>query len=78
MNMKGNAASVSIRLPEELLARLNHLAETTHRPKSYYIIEAINQHLEDIEDYYLAVERLADRNAEYLTSEEAVKYLELS
>lgn len=77
MHNKVNTANFSIRLPEELLARLNHLAETTHRPKSYYIIEAINQHLEDLEDYYLAVERLADRNAEYLTSEEAIKYLEL-
>ena len=77
MHTKGNVANFSIRLPEELLARLNHLAETTHRPKSYYIIEAINEHLEDLEDYYLAAERLADKNAEYLTSEEAAKYLEL-
>ena len=77
MPTKGNVANFSLRLPEELLTRLNHLAMTTHRPKSYYIIEAINQHLEDLEDYYLAVERLADRNAEYLTSDEAMKYLEL-
>lgn len=77
MPTKGNVANFSLRLPAELLARLNHLAMATHRPKSYYIIEAINQHLEDMEDYYLAVERLADRNAEYLTSEEAMKYLEL-
>jgi RHH-type transcriptional regulator, rel operon repressor / antitoxin RelB len=77
MQKKGNVANFSIRLPEELLARLTHLAEVTHRPKSYYIIEAIKEHIEDMEDYYLAVERLTDRNAEYLTSEEAVEYLEL-
>ncbi|SEM51010.1 RHH-type transcriptional regulator, rel operon repressor / antitoxin RelB [Syntrophus gentianae] len=77
MRTKGNISNFSIRLPEELLARLNHLAEVTHRPKSYYIVEAIKEHLEEMEDYYLAAERLADRNAEYLTSEEAAKYLEL-
>jgi RHH-type transcriptional regulator, rel operon repressor / antitoxin RelB len=77
MHTRENITNFSIRLPAELLARLNHLAETTHRPKSYYIIEAIKEHLEDMEDYYLAAERLADRNAEYLTSEEAAEYLEL-
>ncbi len=77
MPSKGNTATFNIEIPEELLARLNHLAEVTHRPKSFYIIQAIKEYLEDVEDYNLAHERLEDKNAKYLTSEEAAKYLEL-
>jgi predicted DNA-binding protein len=44
---------------------------------SFYVIEALKSHLEDIEDYYLAAERLADGNAKYLTSKEAEHYLDI-
>jgi len=45
---------LTIRLPAEMENRLNVLSETTKRPKSFYVREALERSLEDIEDAYLA------------------------
>ncbi|KUG30002.1 relb/stbd replicon stabilization protein (antitoxin to rele/stbe) [hydrocarbon metagenome] len=45
---------LTIRLPAELEARLNILADTTKRPKSFYVREALERSLADMEDVYLA------------------------
>ena len=44
----------TIRLPADMEQRLNVLATATKRPKSFYIREALERSLEDIEDVYLA------------------------
>ncbi len=49
---------LAIRLPEEIEKRLEELAKKTGRTKSYYVRQAILEYLGDIEDYYLAEERL--------------------
>ena len=51
-------AAVSIRLPDDIANRLNQLAALTGRSKSFYITEAILEHLDDLEDVYLAEQRL--------------------
>lgn len=48
---------LAIRLSPEVEARLEALAKSTGRTKSFYAREAIMEHLEDLEDYYLAAER---------------------
>ena len=48
--------TVSIRLDAETEKRLTNLVEQTGRTKSYYLRELIQRGLEDLEDYYLAVE----------------------
>ena len=53
-------AAVSLRLPDELVQRLNHLADLTGRSKTFYMIEAIKEHLDDLEDVFLAEQRLTD------------------
>ena len=50
-----------IRLPDDIEARLWALAEGTERTKSFYVREAVREHLDDVEDRYLAVQRLGDR-----------------
>lgn len=55
--------SISLRLPEDLSARLQTLAANTGRSKTFYMIEAIKEHIEDLEDLYLAEKRLADFRA---------------
>jgi RHH-type transcriptional regulator, rel operon repressor / antitoxin RelB len=42
--------AISIRLPEDLDARLKTLASKTGRSKTFYIREAIATHLEEMED----------------------------
>ncbi|BAH77765.1 hypothetical protein DMR_42740 [Solidesulfovibrio magneticus RS-1] len=51
---KRRRAMLTVRLPEALEARLNTLAEATKRPKSFYVREALERSLEDMEDVYLA------------------------
>lgn len=46
--------NISLKLPEEILARLNILAKETGRTKTYYATQAIIQQIGDLEDYYLA------------------------
>ena len=48
---------LAIRLPQSIEKRLERLARLTGRTKTYYVREAILEHLEDIEDLYLAVDR---------------------
>jgi RHH-type rel operon transcriptional repressor/antitoxin RelB len=50
---------LSLRLPEEIEIRLEKLAKSTGRTKSFYAREAIVEHLADLEDLYLAEKRLA-------------------
>lgn len=52
--------AVSIRLPNDVENRLKNLAARTGRTKSFYITEAITNHLEDLEDLYLAEQRMID------------------
>ncbi len=46
----------AIRLPDETYERLKALSERTGRTSAYYIREAIEKHIEDMEDLYLAEE----------------------
>jgi RHH-type rel operon transcriptional repressor/antitoxin RelB len=50
---------LAIRLDRTLNERLEHLAARTGRTKTFYAREAIEAHLDDLEDFYLAEERLA-------------------
>ena len=49
---------LSIRLPQEIEARLAELAARTGRTKTFYATEAILEHIDEIEDKYLAISRL--------------------
>lgn len=49
--------SMSIRIPEETMDRLNNLATTTGRSKTYYVQEAVQEKISDLEMVYLAKRR---------------------
>jgi RHH-type transcriptional regulator, rel operon repressor / antitoxin RelB len=51
---------LAIRLPETIERRLEKLAQRTGRTKTFYAREAILVHLADLEDLYLAEDRLED------------------
>ena len=57
------AHPLSIRLDDELAARLERLARLTGRSKSFYVKQAIENHIEDLEDLYFA-QQVAKRVAE--------------
>lgn len=56
-------SAISIRLPDDIAARLQNLAAKTGRSKTFYITKAILEHLDDLEDLYLAEQRLIDLRA---------------
>lgn len=49
---------LAIRLDTDTENRLERLAKKTGRTKTFYAREAILKHLEDLEDIYLASQRL--------------------
>lgn len=51
---------LAIRLPAETEERLAALAKATGRTKTFHAREAILEHLDDLEDIYLAEQRLID------------------
>jgi len=67
---------LAIRLKPELEQRLASLAERTGRTKTFYAREAIESHLEDLEDAYIAIQRLEQPERIY-TSEEVERELGL-
>jgi RHH-type transcriptional regulator, rel operon repressor / antitoxin RelB len=54
---------VAVRIPKEIEERLNRLAKRTGRTKTYYVREAILEHLDELEDIYLAEQVLVDVKA---------------
>ncbi|XTI73787.1 type II toxin-antitoxin system RelB family antitoxin (plasmid) [Acidithiobacillus sp. AC3] len=70
---------IGVRLSSDIEKRLDALAKATGRTKSYYVREAILEHLDDMEDAYLAeaaLERIRRGNERVLSSEEFWRGLE--
>ena len=67
---------LALRLDTETEKRLDRLAKLTGRTKSFYAREAIMEHLEDLEDAYLASERLR-KPAKTFSAEEVKRELGL-
>jgi len=61
---------LSIRLPEEMEARITRLAESTQRSKSFFVKEALNNYLEDMEDYYDVLKRQNDPTRNLISLDE--------
>ena len=51
---------LAIRLPIEIEKRLDNLAKSTGRTKTYYAREAILEYIGDLEDVYMAQQRMED------------------
>ena len=49
---------IAVRMPAEVEARLDRLSKRTGRTKTYYVREAVVEHLADLEDLYLAEEEV--------------------
>jgi RHH-type rel operon transcriptional repressor/antitoxin RelB len=67
---------LAIRLDAAIEKRLERLAKKTGRTKTFYAREAILEHLQDLEDIYLARERL-QRTARTYSAQEVKRELGL-
>lgn len=67
---------LAIRLDPKIEERLSRLAEKTGRTKTFYAREAILEHLEDLEDVYLAKQSIK-RGGRIYSSDEIKRELGL-
>ena len=76
--MAKQGSTLALRLPDDVAAELDQLAEETGRSKSYYARQAIIEFLEDRADYLRAVATLErERGQPNLTLEEVKRELGL-
>jgi RHH-type rel operon transcriptional repressor/antitoxin RelB len=68
--------SISVRLPEELAGKLNRLAESLDRSKTYIITRALQEYLEEYEDYLVALHRLNDKDDKIVSAKELIDALD--
>ena len=66
---------MSIRLPEDVARRLDQLAKSLDRPKTYIVTKALREYLEEYEDYLVALQRLRDKD-DRLVSEKELRELD--
>ncbi len=68
--------AVSVRLPENMAKRLNKLAKTLERSKTYIVKKALQEYIEEYEDYLIALHRWSDKEDAIITQEELVSKLD--
>lgn len=64
---------LAVRLPEDIEKRLAALSKATGRTKSFYARRAIEEHLDELEDTYLAehtLERIRSGEEDVLSAED--------
>lgn len=69
----------SLRIPEDIGKRLTVLSEVTGRTKTFYILEALAEHIDTMEEVYLseaALERVRQGQERVYTSEEMAELIE--
>lgn len=71
------AETTSVRLPSEMARRLGRLTKALDRPKSSVIKKALQEYMDEYEDYLLAIDRLRDKNDRAVSREELRKKLGL-
>ena len=66
---------ISLRLPPNLLKPLDKLSSTSERPRTYLIKKALENYLEEYEDYQIALTRLHDKYDKIISPGELRKKL---
>jgi RHH-type rel operon transcriptional repressor/antitoxin RelB len=62
--------TTSVRLPEDLAKKLNELSKSLDRPKTYLIRKALQEYIEEYEDYLIALNRLNDKDDRIISEKE--------
>ncbi|MBE8190455.1 MAG: ribbon-helix-helix protein, CopG family [Candidatus Thioglobus sp.] len=68
---------LSVRLDKTTQTKLDNLAHTTKRSKSFFIKAALDNYLDDMVDYYDAQKRSQDNKRNLISVDELEKSLDL-
>jgi RHH-type rel operon transcriptional repressor/antitoxin RelB len=60
--------SITIRISENIAGRLDDLAKSLDRPRSYIVKKALETYIEEYSDYLIALKRLNDKDDPIITS----------
>ncbi len=69
--------AISVRIPENLDAKLTEISLETERSKSFHIQKAIEAYLEEMADLHVALDRLNDTTDPVISSQDIRKELGL-
>lgn len=69
--------AISIRMPDELAAKLAEIAQETERSKSFHVQKALEAYLAEVADLQVALDRLHDTSDPVVTVDNMRKALEL-
>jgi RHH-type rel operon transcriptional repressor/antitoxin RelB len=65
--------AVSVRLPDDIAKRLDELAKSIERPKTYIVTKALREYLDEYEDYLIALHRLNDKDDHIISEKDLVR-----
>lgn len=68
-------SQITARLPDEIVASLDKVAQALHRSRAEIMRQAIEMYLEDFEDLSVSIERLRDPADECIDWQEARRAL---
>jgi len=67
---------LSVRLEKSLENRLSSLSAKTHRSKSFYVQEALEIYMSELEDTYIALDRVMNPNRKFYSSKKVLEILQ--
>ncbi|MDD5448209.1 MAG: ribbon-helix-helix domain-containing protein [Actinomycetota bacterium] len=67
--------NISMRIPEDVLLKLDELASLLGRSRSSLINEAISTYVTEYNDYLIALHRLLDKDDDIISSTELREFL---
>ena len=62
--------AISVRLPDELVMRLEGIAKESERSRSFIIQKALESYVDEVADFKIAYDRLHDANDPVISSKE--------
>jgi RHH-type rel operon transcriptional repressor/antitoxin RelB len=71
------SSSVSVRISDDLVKRLDELAKETERSRSFLIQKALEAYLDELADLQIALDRLHDMTDPIISVEEMRKELDI-
>jgi predicted DNA-binding protein len=62
--------TISVRLPGPTAKALDQVCRATDRPRSYFILKALDRYLTEQAEYQVALDRLVDKDDKIISSRE--------
>lgn len=66
---------LSVRLPEDVMQALDHVASEVDRPRGYLVRKAVEAYLDEYAEYQIALDRLRDKDDKVIGGKELRKRL---